>query len=179
MNDYLRKHMPETFEALAAGWAAVLEAAGEVSKAEAARARAEQAWTAAKAKANAEACEHFAANNRPSGEAVPADLLARVAAAVNTPALEWDSVARTFREKAAKGATGTVATTRRDGRVTLVVRLYLVEALPGQDPRWSRVASLEVWAHSGTVAGSGGRKRVVSEDDCAALLALAKGEVTT
>ena len=73
MNEYLQKHMPETFEALSAGWAAVLEAAGEVSKAQAAQKRAEQAWSDAKAKANAEACAHVAANNPPSGVVVPGE----------------------------------------------------------------------------------------------------------
>lgn len=178
MNDYLRTHMPETFEALSAGWAAVLEAAGEVSKAQAAKSRAELAWSEAKAKANAEACAHFAANNPPSGVVVPADLLARVVEAIKTPALEWDSEARRFRETVAKGATGTVATIHRGGRVVLLVRLYMVEA-PFAAPRWGRVATLEIWSHSGTIAGSGGRKRVVSEEDCAALMALGHGEVTT
>jgi hypothetical protein len=52
----------------------LLDAAGEVSKAEAAKKRAEQAWSDAKAKANAEACAHFAANNKPSGVVVPPEL---------------------------------------------------------------------------------------------------------
>ncbi len=182
MNEYLQKHMPATFEALSAGWVAVLEAAGEVSKAHAAKTRAELAWNAAKAKAREEACAHFAANNPPSGVMVPADLLARVAEAISISALEWDSDARRFRERAARGAVATVAHARRDGRVVLLVRLHqvcTVSTARGSAPGWSRVAAIEVWAHSGTIAGSGGRKRVVSEEDVQALMALGRGEVTT
>ena len=177
MNEYLQKHIPATFEALSAGWAAVLEAAGEVIKAQAAKTRAELAWSDAKAKANADACAHFAANNPPSGVVVPADLLAGIVKAIDTPALEWDSGARRFRERAPT-AVATVAPAHRDGRVVLMVRLYMVEAPYHADPRWSRVATLDVWSHSGTIAGSGGRKRVVSEEDVQALMALGRGEVT-
>lgn len=176
MNEYLEKHLPETFEALQTMWCAVLEAEGDVSKTEAVRARAERAWNAARSAASEAAIAHFAANTQPPGSVVPADMLARVVAAINTPALEWDVHARRFREKAGMGAVGTVAAHHRDGRVALVVRLYLVDGLPAVNPRWARVATLEVWSHSGTVAGSGGRKRLVSEEDCAALAALA-GEV--
>lgn len=171
MNDYIRDNLPETFEALSVMWATVLDAAGEVSKAEAAKKRAEQAWSDAKAKSNAEACAHFAANNPPIGVVVPADLLARVVKAINTPALGWDSHARRFRERTAAGAAATVAPAHRDGRVVLLVRLYQVETYHAA-PSWACVAALEVWAHSGTIAGTGGRKRVVSEEDVAALVAL-------
>jgi hypothetical protein len=176
VNEYLQKHLPETAEALRVAHAALLEAACEVSKADAVLARAERAWSAARSAAW-EACgAHFAANTPPPGSVVPAYMLARVVEAINTPALEWDAHVRRFREAAEKGAVGTVFGHHRDGRVALVVRLYLVDGLPAVNPRWIHVATLEVWSHSGTVAGSGGRKRLVSEEDCAALAALA-GEV--
>lgn len=180
MNNYLETHMPDTAETVRVAYAAVLDAAGELGKAEAAMKRAEAAWRAAQAAAVEATCAHFAANNPPSGVVVSAEMLARLAAAINTPALEWDSDARRFRETvSAEGAAGTVATAHRDGRLVLLVRLYrvcMVSTSRHSEPGWSRVATLEIWAHSGTIAGSGGRKRVVSEEDVQALMAL---EVTT
>lgn len=182
MKDYIKANLPEHHATIEVALQKSREATLERAKADAAQRAADSAYREAWDAAQQAAFAHFAANNKPRGAVVPADLLARVVEASKTPALEWDSGARMFRKKAAEGAVGTVATIRRDGHMVLLVRMYevcTVSTARGSEPGWTRAAELEVWAHSGTVAGSGGRKRVVSEDDCAALLALAKGEVGT
>ncbi len=172
MNEYLRDNLPETYAALTAQWAAVLEAAGEVSKAEAAKKRAEQAWSDAMAKADAEARAHFAANNKPSGVVVPADMLARVAKAIDTPDLHWHPDVRPFCEKAA-GSVATVVSFFEAGNMRMRVRLYQVDVGHHAEPRWCRVASVDIQAHNGALP-SGRRRmaRVVIEEDVAALVAL-------
>lgn len=166
MSDYITTHLPEHAARIAEATKARSAAERAFIGARNAMGDADAALWKARNEASAAAVQHFRENAR-RPRTVPADLVERVAVALEP--IDWPKLSKSIRA-------GLIVTAwPAKGGVDLTMYDVGAPANNGAAPEWRRLDTVTI-KPNGCPAGLGLRKRLVSEDDMTALMAIAGGE---